>query len=181
MKRKYIILAVVSIVAVLLDQVTKIWAKGLRGAPPIEIIENYFHFIYVENTGAAWGMFGDLPEAVRVPFFVGISIFAIGFILFFFRKIEDDHNFLILALSFVLGGALGNFIDRVVYNSVIDFIDWHYYRYHWPTFNVADIFISVGVAMLVYEMIFGHSELSIFVSTEDDKKPAKSEKEGEGV
>ncbi len=172
MKRKYKILIIISVVAVILDQLTKWWAKGLRGRPAITVIDNFFHFVYVENRGAAWGMFSNLPDGVRVPFFLMISCVAVAFIFYFLRRVEDRQIGLIIALSCILGGAIGNFIDRIAYTSVIDFIDWHYYTHHWPTFNVADVFISVGVALMLFEMLFGTGELSLFRREETSKAKA---------
>lgn len=175
MKRKYKLLTGIALVGVVLDQLSKFWARGLEDAPPITVIEHYFDLIYVENKGAAWGLFSGISDSIRAPFFILISLLAIGFIFYFLRKVRKNQTVLILALSFVLGGAVGNFIDRLVYNSVIDFIDWHYYQHHWPTFNVADIFISVGVGFLLIEMFFGKSELSIFQGGTPDggETPAK--------
>ena len=163
-RRKYLILTIISVSTVLLDQVTKYWAQALKTRPSITIIEHFFHLRYAENRGAAWGLFSGMEEDLRIPFFILISFLAIGFIVYFFKMLKDNQYFLIVALSFILGGAVGNFIDRMAYNYVIDFIDWHYYHLHWPTFNVADAFISVGVGMLMFEMLFGKSELSLFHS-----------------
>lgn len=169
MKNKYIILIILAPLAAALDQLTKWWARSLQGEPPITIIESYFHFIYVENRGAAFGLFSDMSPQWRIPFFVIISIVAIIMIFYFFRKVQDSQLVLITALSMVLGGAIGNFIDRIAYNSVIDFIDWHYKQYHWPTFNIADVFICIGVGLLIIEMFFGKSELSLFAQSAEEK------------
>jgi signal peptidase II len=123
---------------------------------PVHVLEQYWHFRYVENPGAAWGMFSNLPEAVRRPFFHVISLTAIGFILYMFRRLPKDANLVRLALSLVLGGALGNFADRLARGYVIDFIDWHWRNQpsmRWPTFNVADAAICVGVALLLVDSL----------------------------
>ncbi len=105
---------------------------------------------YVENPGAAWGMFRGLSDSFRNAFFTAISVGAVGFILHYYRR--QENRFLQLALAFVLAGAVGNFVDRVARKYVIDFIEWYWWNrpdLRWPTFNLADSLIVVGVAMLV--------------------------------
>jgi signal peptidase II len=147
---------------------TFISLKNLDGEPPspdhpdlrtggATVFENFWHFKYVENPGAAWGFLARVDPSMRVPFFHLVSLAAIVFILYFYRKLKDDQRYLQVALSLVLGGAVGNYIDRLVRNYVIDFIDWHWFQapnLHWPTFNVADSAICVGVAMMVLENVF---------------------------
>lgn len=128
----------------------------LRTAP-VPVIESFWHFKYVENPGAAWGLLGHVDPGMRVPFFHIVSIAAIAFILYFYRKLLDDQRYLQVALALVLGGAVGNYFDRVLRNYVIDFIDWHWLQdpnLHWPTFNIADSAICVGVGMMLLENRF---------------------------
>jgi signal peptidase II len=95
----------------------------------------------------------------RIPFFIIVSLLAIGLIIWFFRRIELHKRLLPLAVSLVLGGAVGNLIDRVRMGKVVDFIDWYLTiggkERHWPTFNVADAAITVGVILLILEMFIG--------------------------
>jgi signal peptidase II len=107
---------------------------------------------YVENPGAAWGLFRGFSEGFRNTFFTLVSLGAIAFILHYYRKLKEDQRFLQVALSLVLAGAVGNFIDRLARRYVIDFVEWYWWNrpdIRWPTFNVADALIVVGVAMLV--------------------------------
>jgi signal peptidase II len=107
---------------------------------------------YVENPGAAWGLFRRFPPGFRHAFFTAVSIGAAFFILRYYRRVRDDQRFLQVALVFVLAGAMGNFIDRLARRYVIDFIEWYWWNspdVRWPTFNIADSLIVVGVAMLV--------------------------------
>jgi len=107
---------------------------------------------YAENPGAAWGLFRGLSEDARARFFGAITLAAAGFILFYFRKATPGQRFLQVALALVLTGAIGNFIDRLARGYVVDFVDWHWWNrpdLYWPTFNVADSLIVVGVAMLL--------------------------------
>jgi signal peptidase II len=124
---------------------------------PVEVINHFWSLKYVENPGAAWGMFARMPPWFRVPFFHIVSIIAIAFLLGYLRRAPPDQTLLVSALSLVLGGAVGNYTDRLMRAYVIDFVDWHWFenpRLHWPTFNVADAAICVGVALLVGETLF---------------------------
>jgi signal peptidase II len=107
---------------------------------------------YVENPGAAWGLFRGFSKEFRNTFFTLVSLGAVAFILGYYRKLREDQRYLQLALAFVLSGAVGNFIDRLARHYVIDFVEWYWWNrpdVRWPTFNVADSLIVVGVAMLV--------------------------------
>lgn len=165
--RRYLLLALGSTVVVVADQLTKIWAVGaLSLSPPgglpedaghilsrVQVVfDGWFNFKLAGNKGAAWGLFRSLPEGWRVPFFVVIGLVAIGVIITLYRR-AHGQNLLRWALTLILGGAVGNLIDRVRLGFVVDFIDWYYGDAHWPTFNIADVAISVGVGLLVVDMI----------------------------
>jgi signal peptidase II len=121
--------------------------------PTIQVIDGFWNWRYVENPGAAWGLFAGARDNLRVPFFLIISVVAIGFIINYVRKLRDDQKLQLWGLSLVFGGAIGNFIDRLHLSYVIDFIDWYVGTAHWPTFNVADSGISTGVGLLVLDWI----------------------------
>lgn len=116
----------------------------------IPIVEGLFNLTYVRNSGAAFGIFAGSAEIFRRPFLILVSIVASGFIVSLLRRLADRQRGLIIALTFVLGGAIGNLIDRVFYGEVIDFLDLYWRNYHWPAFNIADSFITVGVAIALY-------------------------------
>lgn len=117
------------------------------------VVDGYWSFRYIENPGAAWGVLAGADESIRVPFFIIVSLAAMVLILGFFRRLEERQKLLIFGLSLVFGGAIGNFIDRLHQSYVIDFIDWYVGRYHWPTFNVADAAITVGVGLLLTDWL----------------------------
>jgi signal peptidase II len=107
---------------------------------------------YAENPGAAWGLFRDLSLDARNGIFSLTLLGAVAFILFYFRKLSPGQRLAQVALSMVFSGAIGNFIDRVARGYVVDFIDWHWWNrpdLYFPTFNVADSMITVGVILLV--------------------------------
>ncbi len=119
---------------------------------PYYVCKPLWRMNYVENPGAAWGLFRELSPEFRNTFFTLISLGAVVFILWYYRRLRNDQRFLQVALSFVLSGAVGNFIDRLARGYVIDFVEWYWWNrpdLYWPTFNIADSLIVVGVAMLV--------------------------------
>lgn len=125
---------------VILDQVTKYLAnKFISSFGSVEILP-FLHLVNVRNTGTAFGMFRDIGNNV----FIIISLVAIAFIIFILIKGKDDY----FSLSLILGGAVGNLIDRVFRGSVIDFIDVFAGRFHWPAFNVADSALTIGIGLI---------------------------------
>lgn len=124
----------------------------------IQVVDGFWRHIYVRNFGAAWGMFSKHSEEFRIPFFVAVSIIAMVFVLSIFRKLRDDQYLLIVTLSFIVAGAIGNFVDRMRFGYVVDFIDWYLTwggrDHHWPTFNVADVWISCGVTLMIIQSLF---------------------------
>ncbi len=159
-------LTIVTVVSAAADLGTKWWAKGrlsgvdLKGLGPrkIEVIKDHFDFIYALNPGGAWSFLRSMPEVLRRPFFLFISAAAIVFIVSVYRRVRPDQRLLRWGLPLALGGAIGNLVDRIRYGSVIDFIDFYVVRggreHHWPTFNVADIAIVVGVGLMAIDMLF---------------------------
>jgi signal peptidase II len=154
----YVFLAVVSVVSLVADIATKAWAaKRLEGYPgSIPVWKGHLAFVLAKNKGGAWGLLQTASESVRRPFFLLVSVAAIAFIVTLYRKLAPRQTALKWGLPLVLGGALGNVFDRIRYGSVIDFIDFHITSggrdHHWPTFNVADIAICVGVGLMAVDM-----------------------------
>jgi signal peptidase II len=133
---------------VVLDQLTKLIVhRTMALYQSIPLIDGLFNLTYVRNTGAAFGIFAGSAEVFRRPFLILVSILASGFIVSLLKRLADGERGLIMALTFVLGGAIGNLVDRIFYGEVIDFLDVYWRDYHWPAFNIADSFITVGVAI----------------------------------
>lgn len=154
MSRKWKIIAALVPVIIVLDQLTKaIVDRSMTLHQSIPIIEGLFNLTYVRNTGAAFGIFSGSHEAFRRPFLILVSLVAIGFILNMLRRLREHETGLITALGLVLGGAIGNLIDRFWHGEVIDFLDVYWSGYHWPAFNIADSCITIGVALTLFYLL----------------------------
>lgn len=143
MKKSYIFLPFLIVIS---DQTTKYLANNfISQSRSIEILP-FLNLVNVRNTGTAFGMFRSLGNNT----FIIISIIAIAFIFFLLIKGKENP----LGLSLVLGGAIGNLIDRLFYGSVIDFIDVFVGRFHWPAFNVADSSLTIGIIIIFLTSLF---------------------------
>ncbi|MEW5893270.1 MAG: signal peptidase II [Pseudomonadota bacterium] len=137
-----------------LDQITKfavIQTMALHDAIPVT---GFFNLVRAHNTGAAFSLLADQPGWQRL-FFLAVGLVASGVILHLLRKTRGRPLFC-LALALILGGALGNVIDRAAYGYVVDFLDFHLGNWHWPAFNVADTGITVGAGLLIYDSLRKH-------------------------
>ncbi len=144
------------VLVLVLDQWTKFLAiQHLSLGDPVPVFEGFFNFTLVYNPGAAFGMFGDLPDNLRRIVLGCVSFAALAVVLRFMVK-EAKHDLLAqYALVGILAGAAGNIIDRYRFDSVVDFLDFYYGAAHWPAFNIADSAISVGVTVLMIRVVFG--------------------------
>lgn len=115
---------------------------------------SWWNFRYVENCGGIFGMMRDHSQSFRRPFFLISSIIALVFISWMIIKLPQMSIFFKIGLPLILGGALGNNIDRLRLYYVVDFIEWYVKDYHWPTFNVADAAITAGVGFVILDMFF---------------------------
>lgn len=171
MTRRWKIFAAVGIGTFVFDQVTKYWARAALGVDdrgfgiPVEVIKNFFDWRLSFNTGSAFGLFGSVGGA-RI-FLTIVGIIAVGAIVWMVRQARDDQTRLNWALGLVAGGAIGNIYDRVLFGKVTDFVVWKYYDKEWPTFNVADVALVIGVGLLFLD--FG----------KDGKNKADEEQAGE--
>jgi signal peptidase II len=171
----FVFFGIVAAVALLADVSSKAWAEieltRRSQLDPIVLIDEHLSFALAYNRGGAWGLLQNTSESVRRPFFMIVSLAAIAFIVSLYGKLLPGQRTLAWGLPLVLGGALGNLADRVTRGSVVDFIDyragwvesmnqliakvvstWHVTD-HWPTFNVADICICVGVGLMALDMM----------------------------
>lgn len=198
----YVFLGGLAFVVLVADLFSKRWAVRVleteHGHVVKEVIKNRLQFVLARNPGGAWGMLHDQPEKVRKPFFVLVSLVAVFVIVGMYRKLDAKQRALRWGLPLVLGGALGNLVDRISQGKVIDFIDYRadwvlglnklFVKLkiaqtasdHWPTFNVADIAICAGVVLMAIDFLFPHKPAHRPVKRAGSKKdgadaPTKAE------
>jgi signal peptidase II len=152
MRIKYLLLLAISGAIITADQAVKMYIHThftLHEA--ISVIPNYFNITYVRNQGAAFGFLADSHPWFREMFFLSMPPVALIIILAIMRSVMESDRWTIISLSLVFGGAIGNYIDRLRFRYVIDFLDFHINEfYHWPSFNVADMAIVCGVGILLF-------------------------------
>ena len=163
-RRGYFMLSL-SVIA--LDQVTKIVVHHyIAGRPPVEVIPNFFSLWYSRNAGGLFGSFRDLGDPWRILLLTVPPIAAVGFIAAYLARMQPPDRPTLFGLGLILGGAIGNLIDRVIRGEVVDFLDvylapsrladWFVSVFgtaHWPTFNVADSAIVVGAGLLLLSIV----------------------------
>lgn len=160
-KRKNLVLLVCGTLVVVLDQLIK-WqiVERFRLGESLHIVPSYFSLTYIRNTGAAFGLFAHADPAFRIPFFIIVPTVALLAIAYAFKRIAATDIKLSFALSLIVGGAIGNLIDRVFLGYVVDFFLFHWrYQYYFPAFNIADAAICVGVGILMVD-VFTSNEFS---------------------
>lgn len=150
--------AIVVLVFVL-DQMTKsVVLRDLQPLGRVDIIPNFFSLTFIKNKGAAFGMFGTLPTPYRELSLGIVSLIALAFVFKMLLTDAQEDILMRVSLSLILGGALGNLLDRARHGAVVDFLDFYIGEYHWPAFNVADSAISLGVTFLLLTMLFSKSQ-----------------------
>ncbi|MBN1283336.1 MAG: signal peptidase II [Proteobacteria bacterium] len=169
MKTKYWIIALTTPAVVATDQATKWWvASAMSPGERVPVLHGFFDIVFFYNTGAAFGMFSGLSDAVRVPFFYIVAAVAALLLALLYRSLDEGENIAAFAISLVFGGIAGNIIDRIRFGSVVDFLSFHLgdavvqgsvlgvgYRVplEWPAFNVADSAITAAMIILVASAI----------------------------
>ncbi len=141
-----------ALLTLVLDQLSKLWALEVLSAPYSRItVTGWWEMVLVWNHGISFGLFGDgaLPPWVLAAVTGAI---ALGVAVWLARS---EHWLPITAAGLILGGAIGNIIDRLVYGAVVDFVRWYAYGYSWPVFNLADAAITLGIGLLIAESLFG--------------------------
>ena len=156
---RYLILAFLTVSTVVLDQVSKVQImQTMRLHESIPIFPEFFSLTYIRNPGAAFGLLASSGQAFRLIFFGVTSVFALGLLSMIFFRLRQDDWVGQLSIAAILGGAIGNLLDRVRFGEVIDFLDFYINGYHWPAFNVADAAISVGVFFLILHFALDKKE-----------------------
>lgn len=149
---------ILSGVVVVSDQITKYLASdAMRLYDTIEIAP-FFNFTLLHNTGAAFSFLSDASGWQRW-FFVVLALFVSVVILVWMWRLQRDEKWVGVGLALILGGAIGNVIDRLIHGYVVDFIDVYYQTWHWPAFNIADSAITCGAIFLIWDLFTRKPEL----------------------
>ncbi len=142
---------VTTFICILLDQLLKILClNSLDMGESINIISNFWNITLVSNTGAAFSILSS-----STPFLIIVSLITIILIYFFFIKGQNLKTYQTILYGLLLGGIIGNLIDRIIYGAVIDYLDFNIFGYNFPVFNLADTFIVIGVILIIIDIIRG--------------------------
>lgn len=148
---------IVAAAVVVLDQLSKwIVVKTIPLYDKVDFLP-FLDLTHIRNPGAAFGIFSDLPEQARLILFVVVLLTAVIVIFYFLKKTGPRDGLLRFSLGLILGGAIGNSIDRFTLRYVTDFIDFHWFgdpALHWPPFNIADSAITIGVILILFDTFF---------------------------
>ncbi|MDA8139680.1 MAG: signal peptidase II [Desulfobacteraceae bacterium] len=158
MLRKYLPFGIISTVVIVLDQLSKALVMNyLPLGDSITIIPNFFSLTHVHNPGGAFGFMARNGSPLRHWLFLAAAVFALVMIVYFYHQTPKDRPFFGFALALIFGGAIGNMIDRIRFGEVVDFLDV-YLGFtslpHWPTFNIADCGVTIGVTIFVLHILF---------------------------
>ena len=162
MTLKYRFFGLAFLIGLILDQATKrSIVERFYYAERLEVIPGFFDLTHVRNPGGAFSFFADGPLEWRMAFFVGATLLALVLLTIFLVRHEGQDRLIPLALGLVMAGAVGNLIDRIAYGEVIDFLEVHLWGgYTWPTFNVADSAIVLGVGLLIFDVFLAERHLA---------------------
>lgn len=153
LKNKYLSLFLISNTLIIIDQYTKLLIKThVPLYEKINVVDNFFNITHIRNSGVAFGLFADLDLEYKALIFVVVSLVAIFAILVIFYQTPRDKMKVLFGLILIFSGAVGNLFDRILHKEVIDFLDFYYKGYHWPSFNVADSCITIGVCLMVMDL-----------------------------
>ena len=148
--KKYPLTIVVSLSVIILDQCTKyLIIKSFALHQSLDLIEHYLTIVHIRNKGIAFGLLAEQGGGTRTIFLIITSLLAIAFIFYLLSSLKDRQTYATVTLALILGGAIGNLIDRIRWGEVVDFIYVHWYQYYWPAFNCADSAISIGLVLLI--------------------------------
>jgi len=152
---KYLKLSAIAGFVIIFDQITK---AVIQNTVPlyhsITVIPGFFSITHIHNPGGAFGFMANKSSGLRNLLFLLISSLAICLIFYFYKKTPQKYSLLSACFALILGGALGNLIDRIRFGKVVDFLDFYIGSYHWPAFNVADSLLCIGIGLLIISTIF---------------------------
>ncbi len=140
---------------VILDQLSKAVVRfSLPLYQEVPVFPGFFSLTHIENPGGAFGFLAGHPSILQRLFFLIGTLVAIGLLIYLYKKIPASYSILKAGLALIMGGALGNLIDRLRFGKVTDFFDFFIGRMHWPAFNIADSAVTVGSIIFIYYLIF---------------------------
>jgi signal peptidase II len=153
-KRNYHLLILPALATIVLDQISKyIVLRSIEVHESIPVISGFFNLVHTRNRGMAFGLLNRPGSDFSFYFLVAATFTAVVLLLFWFTKLKNEQRRLIFGLSLILGGAIGNLIDRLRFREVIDFLDFCLGPYHWPAFNLADSAITVGTFWVAINLL----------------------------
>ena len=159
LKKHYHLMAWPALVVIILDQISKwVVVSNLMVHESVPVLDGFFDLVHIRNRGMAFGLMNRPGIDFAFYFLVAASLTAVAFLIIWFLRLKDGDKRLILGLSLILGGAVGNLIDRFRFHEVIDFLDFYLGQYHWPAFNIADSAITVGTFLVATSLIFQHKK-----------------------
>ena len=153
MKLKHVLIGIATI---LIDQITKIAAASSLSSGSITMIPGFFRFTYAENSGAAWSMLEG-----KMWFFYIITVIALIAMVMFYRNQADSDELIKVSLVLMMAGTIGNFIDRLCFQHVRDFLDFTIFGYDFPIFNVADMALCIGVFLIIVDVLLENSGFTL--------------------
>ena len=156
--RKFSVPVVSALLLGAADQASKVWAvRTLPPYEPRELVDGLFGLVHVRNTGVAFSLLSNFDPGWVHPFLILATVLAMGAVLVYIAYLPSGGSAPV-GLGLILGGAIGNLIDRARLGYVVDFLDLYWRNHHWPTFNVADVGITVGVFLLLIDMVVAPKE-----------------------
>lgn len=154
MKRNIIVFVLGATVIIILDQITKFAITSAFSLhESYSVIDGFFNLVYLMNPGAAFGFLARASASLRYIFFIGVTVVAILLIIYYLVQGNPRRLLIVVSLTLIFAGAVGNLIDRIRYGAVVDFLDFIIFSWHYPAFNVADSAITVGAILMILEMI----------------------------
>jgi signal peptidase II len=167
MRKRYYLVALLILG---LDHLSK-WIARAKLTPdlPVEIIPGYLRLSYWENSGVAFGFFNEVASSWKPYILAAMAIVAVIVIVIYGRRMPAGRKLLQLSLAIMIGGILGNFVDRIIRGYVVDFIDFHIHdSFYWPTFNIADSAITIGIALILIDTIKSPADEAVVERPADD-------------
>jgi signal peptidase II len=170
-RQKYTALLVIAALVTGLDQASKyLILEHVRLHESFSLIPGFLDIAHVKNPGVAFGLFSQNKSNIQQLVLMSASFVAVCVVFYFYNQTSSRHRFMLAGFALILGGAIGNFIDRIRLGEVVDFIDIYIGDLHWPTFNIADSAVSIGIVIFIYHLIFKKPDIFYRLSEPSEKR-----------